>query len=84
MFPVAWTKGTGTSLAFSVCSSGVPTSASYARTFQSGPSNPVPVGCCTLARDRECGPRPLTSWPLISDINFSAAYSPGSSAPAGL
>ncbi len=77
MFPVAWTKGTDFSLAPRHPARAITYFDGYARTFESGPSNPVRLadGPGTLA-EIEIRARASAIWPVISDINFSAAYSP--------
>jgi nitroreductase len=77
MFPVAWTKGTDFSPAPRHPARAITYFDGYARTFESGPSTPVRLtdGPGTIAEIDIDAP-PSAVWPIISDINLSAAYSP--------
>jgi len=77
MFPVAWTKGTDFSPAPRHPARSITYFDGYARTYESGPSTPLRLsdGPGTIAEIDIDAP-PSTVWPIISDINLSAAYSP--------
>jgi len=77
MFPVAWTKGTDFSPAPRHPARAITYFDGYARTYEFGPSNPpcLADGPGTIAEIDIAAP-PSVVWPIISDINLSAAYSP--------
>lgn len=77
MFPVAWTKDTNFSPAPRHPARSVTYFDGFERTFESGPSDPVRLvdGPGTIAEIDIDAP-PSAIWPVITDINLSAAYSP--------
>ena len=76
MFPVAWTKGTNFSPAPRPPARTVTFFDGWARTFESGPSNPVRLadGPGTVAEIDINAPASAI-WPFLTDINLSSRFS---------
>jgi nitroreductase len=76
MFPVAWTKGTDFKPARRHPARAITYFDGFARTFESGPSDPVRLsdGPGTIAEIDIDAP-PAAVWPVITDINLSARFS---------
>ncbi len=76
MFPVAWTIGTDFAPAPRHPARSITYFDGYARTYESGPSDPVRLadGPGTIAEIDIDAP-PSMIWPVVTDINLSAAYS---------
>lgn len=76
MFPVAWTIGTDFAPAPRHPARSITYFDGYAWTYESGPSDPVRLadGPGTIAEIDIDAP-PSMIWPVVTDINLSAAYS---------
>lgn len=77
MFPVAWTKGTDFAPARRHPARSITYFDRFSRTFESGPSDPIRFtdGPGAIAEIDIDAP-PSEIWPVITDINLSAEYSP--------